>query len=81
MRDQLYLILALTLWALLTGFMIWLLMYCLRVGRVGPGWAWWRPDAERSKQPFQFWSGIAGLAVGSAGGICIFVYAVWKVSH
>jgi hypothetical protein len=64
-------------WALVTGFFIWLLIYCLRRGVVGGGIS--GPDAHRSEQPIRFWFGIVALTGGAIGSIGIFVFAVWRI--
>lgn len=62
----------LALLAAVIGFLIWLLIYCLRVGAVGS----YGGDATRSKQPIRFWTGIVGLGVAVATMVCLFVYLV-----
>ena len=59
--------------AAVTGLLIWLLIYCLRVGAVG---SYWAGDASREKQPVRFWFGIAALAFASAMGFCGLLYLV-----
>lgn len=76
------LVLALAAWLLLTGLLVWLLIYCLRVGAVGAGkWQWNRNDVHRDKQPVRFWTGIAALAVGAVGMIAISFEAIWVILH
>lgn len=70
--------LTLVLSALIGGFFILLLTYCLRMGVVGGGRGPWQQDAHRDKQPIRYWTGIAGLALGTVFSIGSFVYLVWS---
>lgn len=65
--------------ALVAGFFVCLLIYCLRMGVVGGGRGPWAKDAHRYAQPIRYWTGIAGLAIGSAFSIGGFIYAVWTL--
>ena len=52
--------------ALVTTFFTSLLVYCLKMRVVGGGRSPWAKDAHRDGQPIRYWTGIAGLVIGTA---------------
>ena len=70
------LVLALSGWLFVIGFLVWLLSYCLRVGAIG---SFWVGDASRSETPIRFWTAIVGLMIAVLMMMWVFIYAVWKI--
>jgi hypothetical protein len=48
-----------------SGFLILLLIHCLRVGQIGSGTLFGLQDYDRKHQPIRFWVSIASLALAA----------------
>ena len=53
------------------AFLVWLLSYCLRVGRIGSRSA---GDATRIGEPIRYWTRIVILGAASAVVGCLLIY-------
>ncbi|MBA4162140.1 MAG: hypothetical protein C0515_08705 [Novosphingobium sp.] len=62
--------------AALSGFLILLLIHCLRVGQIGSGTLFGLKDYDRKRQPIRFWGSIASLALAAVVSTAVLVQSL-----